>query len=410
MNEWKEVTLGSISINNKGTYGIPASAVPYSKNLLTYLRITDINDDGTISSNERVSVDNVKAKNYLLSENDIVFARTGNSTGRSYFYEKRDGKLVYAGFLIKFSLDEKKVLPKFMRYYTLSKEYKNWIKSYNTGSTRGNINAQQYANMRINLPSRKQQQLTADTLSCLDDKIELNNKMNKNLEEMAQAIFKSWFVDFEPFKDGEFVDSELGKIPKGWKVGTIGKYMNITTKSFNPKKNTTMILEHYSIPSFDTKKYPIFEISQNIKSNKFIVDEECFMISKLNPKTKRVWRPYCITDHAVCSTEFIVYKSKNIMHKDFYYSLIDSQKFLDFVVAHVTGSTGSRQRTIPKITLNYIFVKPLDENIKKFISKITPIYDLIKKNNIENQKLAHIRDTLLPQLMSGTVRVPVEVQ
>ena len=119
---FKSVTLGEISIDNKGDYGIGASAVEYSENLPTYLRITDINDDGTLNKTGMKSVDDENANKYILQPNDIVFARTGNSTGKSYFYESSDGELVYAGFLIKFSLDPLKVNPRYMKYYTLSSD------------------------------------------------------------------------------------------------------------------------------------------------------------------------------------------------------------------------------------------------------------------------------------------------
>lgn len=182
---FETVTLGDISINGKGSYGIAASAVPYSDNLYTYLRITDINDNGTLNKQSLMSVDNENAEKYILKPNDIVFARTGGSTGRNYFYDGRDGKFVYAGFLIKFSIDENMVNPKFIKYYCLSDEYKGWVRSFNTGSTRGNINAQTYANMPIKLPSRTQQDLLVRTLSVLDDKIELNNRINENLRLSA---------------------------------------------------------------------------------------------------------------------------------------------------------------------------------------------------------------------------------
>lgn len=179
-----KVKLSDICIG-KGNYGIPASAVPFSEDLYTYLRITDINDDGTLNLADKKSVNDPKAKNYILKENDIVFARTGNSTGRSYFYDSRDGELVYAGFLIKFSLDHQKVNPLFIKYYAISEAYRGWIASFNTGSTRGNINAQTYANMEIPLPPRSQQDLTVDILSSLDSKIRWNTQINHNLEGIA---------------------------------------------------------------------------------------------------------------------------------------------------------------------------------------------------------------------------------
>lgn len=177
----KTVTLADVSINNKGEYGIGASAVDYSDELYTYLRITDINDDGTLNKNDLKSVDDVDAKNYLLNENDVVFARTGNSTGKAYYYDKMDGELVYAGFLIKFSLDPSKINPKFMKYYVLSKDYKGWVNSMCTGSTRPNINAKMYGNMELILPPREQQDFLVNILGEIDNKIEINKRINKNL-------------------------------------------------------------------------------------------------------------------------------------------------------------------------------------------------------------------------------------
>ena len=174
-------TLGELSINGKGSYGIGAPAVDFSKDKYMYLRITDINDDGTLSTSDRKSVDDPEAHKYVLHKNDIVFARTGNSTGRAYFYDERDGELVYAGFLIKFSLDPAKVNPKVLKYYTHSKPYYDWVKSFDTGATRGNINAQTFASMPITLPDKETQDRIVDILSAIDNKIRLNNRINHNL-------------------------------------------------------------------------------------------------------------------------------------------------------------------------------------------------------------------------------------
>lgn len=173
--------LKDISIGGKGSYGISAPAVEKAESLYTYLRITDIRDDGTLKVADMKSVDDPEASKYLLSPNDIVFARTGASTGRNYFYDGSDGNFVYAGFLIKFSLDPKKVNPLFVKYYCQSVEYQNWIKSFSTGSTRGNINAKTLGNMEIPLPSREQQDFIASILSLLDKKIKINQQINDNL-------------------------------------------------------------------------------------------------------------------------------------------------------------------------------------------------------------------------------------
>ena len=163
--DFQNVTLASLTVGERGSYGISASAVERSDDLYTYLRITDIRDNGTINMDNLKSVDDKKAAQYLLKPNDIVFARTGASTGRNYFYDGTDGEFVYAGFLIKFSINPNKVNPKYIKYYCMSDAYKGWIHSFNTGSTRGNINAQTLGGMMVPLPPRSQQDGLVEILS-----------------------------------------------------------------------------------------------------------------------------------------------------------------------------------------------------------------------------------------------------
>ena len=220
--------------------------------------------------------------------------------------------------------------------------------------------------------------------------------VNHNLEQQAQAIFKSWFVDFEPFG---------GVMPDDWRECTFGEVAEISTKAVNPQLSPDTIFEHYSIPAFDETRLPVFEAATGIKSNKYIVDDKCFLVSKLNPSTKRVWRPYSISNNAVCSTEFIVYRAKNPKHKDFYYSVVDSSLFADFMQSHITGSTNSRQRTTPNETLAFVLAVPPDETIADFCDKVAGVYSLLEQNHLENRNLRQLRDTLLPKLMSGELSV-----
>ena len=386
--------LNDLSIGGKGSYGIAASAVERKADLPTYLRITDIFDDGTLNLSELKSVDAPNSDKYILKPNDIVFARTGGSTGRNYFYDGSDGVFVYAGFLIKFSIDPGKVNPKYVKYYCRSKQYNDWVQSFNTGSTRGNINAQTFGNMEIPLPERKQQDYLVSILEPIDEKIKNNKQVNDNLEQQAQAIYHERFETVSP-----------NDLPSDWRIVTLGEVATISNKSFNPLKEPEILLEHYSIPAFDEARFPVFELSTSIKSNKFIIDASCFMISKLNPTTKRVWKPYCLTGNAVCSTEFIVYKAKDKTITDFLYSVIDSNSFSDFMCSHVTGSTGSRQRTTPSDTLSYELILPSEDELAEFQSLVSPMYAQIRINAIENDRLKRLRDSLLPKLMSGEIDV-----
>lgn len=194
-------------------------------------------------------------------------------------------------------------------------------------------------------------------------------------------------------------------MPSDWHPSTLGQIAIMKTDSWSPAKNPDVMVEHYSIPAFDEQHYPVFEIASGIKSNKYILTPDSVMISKLNPNTKRIWRPMCFSAHPVCSTEFIVYEAKQIGQKDYIYSILDSVPFLNHLCSHTTGSTNSRQRATPKATLNFPILLPSESTIEDFCHIVTPMYDLISSNIIENQSLARTRDSLLPKLMSGELDV-----
>jgi hypothetical protein len=183
----------------------------------------------------------------------------------------------------------------------------------------------------------------------------------------------------------------------------LGDVLCISTKSLKPQEHAGEIWEHYSIPAYDANRRPTIEPADRIKSNKYIVDRDSILISKLNPSIKRLWLPACATDHPVCSTEFIVYKPLNLERKSFYATAIASDKFHEFFLAHVTGSTGSRQRTQPKATMSYPMPNPSDKEIGAFCSLADPMYDEIKNNELESARLEQVRDSLLPKLISGEI-------
>lgn len=194
-------------------------------------------------------------------------------------------------------------------------------------------------------------------------------------------------------------------MPSDWQPSTLGQIAVMKTDSWSPTKNPDVVVEHYSIPAFDEQHYPVFEIASGIKSNKYILTTDSVMISKLNPDTKRIWRPMCLSAYPVCSTEFIVYEAKKSGQKDYIYSILDSVSFLNHLCSHTTGSTNSRQRATPKNTLDFTLLLPPDYIIEEFCHIVTPMYDLITSNIIENQSLAQTRDSLLPRLMSGELDV-----
>lgn len=394
--KFETVTLGDISINGKGSYGIAASAVPYSDNLYTYLRITDINDNGTLNKQSLMSVDNENAEKYILKPNDIVFARTGGSTGRNYFYDGRDGEFVYAGFLIKFSIDENMVNPKFIKYYCLSDEYKGWVRSFNTGSTRGNINAQTYANMPIRLPSRTQQDLLVRTLSVLDDKIELNNKINENLLQQAVAIFDNAIEQSEHISHaelGSLADVKGGKrLPKGVNlITTPNLHPYIRVRDLNDVVFASLSA-NYEYVDDETQK----TISRYITSTGDVLISIVgtigltAIVDKSLDKANLTENCVKITNLRGVSPEYLILflRSQN--------GVKEIQK----------GTVGAVQAKLPIKNIQSINIPLLLQSEMQSLSDtLTTLFSQISMNTAESKCLAGIRDSLLPQLMNGKIDV-----
>ena len=288
---------------------------------------------------------------------------------------------------------EDALLSKWVKYYIDSPYGQSYIEQNLNTTVQPTLNIKSLEKMSIPLYDAEYMKKIVILLSSLDEKIAINRAINENLRQ-AQAIYHERFETVSP-----------NDLPSEWRIVTLGEVATISNKSFNPLKEPEILLEHYSIPAFDEARFPVFELSTSIKSNKFIIDASCFMISKLNPTTKRVWKPYCLTGNAVCSTEFIVYKAKDKTITDFLYSVIDSNSFSDFMCSHVTGSTGSRQRTTPSDTLSYELILPSEDELAEFQSLVSPMYAQIRINAIENDRLKRLRDSLLPKLMSGEIDV-----
>lgn len=435
--EFKQVKLGELSIDGKGSYGIAASAVDFNEELPTYLRITDISEDGNLLINSLKSVDEPNAKNYSLKPNDIVFARTGNSTGKSYFYDGSDGELIYAGFLIKFSLDESKVNPKFIRYYTLSEEYKGWVKGFSTGSTRGNINAKSYANMQIDLPPRKYQNFVVDILSSLENKIKLNNSIILNLEQLSQTLFKHWFIDFEfpneqgqPYKSsgGEMVESELGEIPKGWKISTLGTLIQNTIGGDWGKETSqgnyiekVSIIRGADLPELkagrDGKVPTRYILNKNYSNKKLKAGDIIIEISGGSP-TQSTGRTLYINqeiinkyqDKVLCTNFCRTLRPLKIEHglwiESYIMYLYEMNLFFNFE----NGTTGIKNLDLNAVLNNYKIVIPAEETLELFSKQFEILNSSIQEKGKENRKLAELRDNLLPKLLSGEIEIPDEME
>lgn len=196
-------------------YGINAPAVPFRDDLPTYIRITDITEAGHFSPEKLVSVDHPSAKNYFLSENDLVLARTGASVGKSYLYNPLDGNLVYAGFLIRVRVDKAKLDPRFLAYFMKTHSYWNWVTTVSMRSGQPGINGNEYAGLPVPIPpSLAEQQNIADVLSEIDDQVTVLNKLITKRHDLKNGAMQELLTGEKrlPGFSREWEEKQLGEI------------------------------------------------------------------------------------------------------------------------------------------------------------------------------------------------------
>ncbi|MQO97972.1 hypothetical protein F7D19_05680 [Prevotella copri] len=336
--EWKEVRLGDVCTR------VCSGGTPKSTNLSYYggeipwLNTKEI-DFNRIYSTEKTITDsglnNSSAK--WIVPNTVTVAMYGATAGKSCIVKV---PMTTNQACCNLTINDEVADYEFV-YYTLKNDYTT-LASLANGGAQQNLNAQIIKDYVLQMPSLADQRRIASILSSLDRKIELNNKINADLEEMAQAIFKNWFIDFEPFKDGKFVDSELGMIPEGWKVGTLEDLITI--------------------------KYG--------KDHK-----------KLEDGT------------------FPVYGSGGLIPKMYYVMKYVYNYIKRFDFSKMNEGTSVPSNTAARLNKMQILI-PTHEVLEMYDETLCPIYNKRKMNDKESRTLSLLRDTLLPRLMSGELEVP----
>lgn len=187
--EWEVMRLEDLC-HNEGDYGINAPATDFSDKLPTYLRITDIDDDGKFIIANKASVNNPNSGSYHLKDGDIVFARTGATVGKTYLYNREDGDLVFAGFLIRFSPNAQKIVPYYLKAYTNTSTYWKWVKITSQRSGQPGINATEYCSLQIPVPPLAEQRKIAEVLGVWDEAIEKQARLIEKLALRKRALMQ----------------------------------------------------------------------------------------------------------------------------------------------------------------------------------------------------------------------------
>lgn len=404
--EWKEVRLGDIADVQTGPFGSQLHKSDYIAEGIPCIMPTNIGPhlnfivDGIAHVSE---VDANRLSRHLTEIGDIIYARRGDIEKCAYVTTNEEKWLCGTGCL-KIRCNNE-VNSRFIAYLLSTAECKKWITGNAVGTTMLNLSKGILSNLPLLVPSHEDQRRIASILSSLDRKIELNNKINADLEEMAQAIFKNWFVDFEPFKDGKFVDSELGKIPEGWKVGRLTDIIKLMPGG-TPKTSEPLYWDNGTIPFFSPKDVNgvyCFATEKHITETGL---NKCS--SNLYPKDT-----IFITCRGTVGKVCLAACDMAMNQSNYAIRAIDgySQYYVFFLVKSVVErlikkSNGAVFSAITSKDFDEEILIPSQKAVEDFTNVIDGFFRRIFTIGTENSRLSLLRDTLLPRLMSGAIEVP----
>lgn len=349
-----------------------------------------------------------KSTEYLFEGESIILGRVGAYCGIT-FYER--DKIWSTDNTI---VAKTKTKANNLKYFYYLLKYLNLNKRA-SGSAQPLINQKLLSNIEVEIPALFTQKKIVSILSLLDEKIELNRKINQNLEEAAQTLFKRWFIDFEfpneegkPYKSsgGKMIESELGEIPEGWRVGKLGEIIEINPKENLKKLEKKIYIEMKCLSETSSIISEYYEREFTGTGTKF--KNKDTLMARITPclENGKIGYVNFLKDNDIGwgSTEFNILRSQNNLPKELSYFIARSKNFLDYAISNMNGSSG-RQRVNGKILEEYnIVISP--ENIYKKFGKVSnSIMNQIENNRKEIEKLIELRDYLLPRLMSGEISV-----
>jgi type I restriction enzyme S subunit len=408
-SEWKEFELGQLLDVVTDIYK------PNKKEVLPYLGLEHI-EQGTLRlSGIGMSTDIISNK-YRFEPNDILFGKL-----RPYFrkvYKPRFSGVCSTDIMVLRTKDCNIADQSFLFYVIASKKFIDIATASSKGTKMPRADWNHLKKVMIKLPSLPEQRKIASILSAFDDKIELNNEMNKTLEEIAQAIFKHWFIDFEfpnengePYKSsgGEFVDSELGPIPKGWRINTIRDICKNNT-AITGKTPPTRVKENYG-------DYMMFITIPDMHGNVFVINTQK-KLSRIgaNSQKNKTLPPLSICVSCIATPGLVCLTSEPSQTNQQINSIVCKENISPYYIfslmknyrTHIInlGSGGTATLNLNKRDFEKIKIIIPETNImKKYESKTKHLFDRILLNQKENAILSQLRDTLLPKLISGEIRV-----
>lgn len=385
---WEEKTLGELC--EPLTYGMNTAATKFDGEN-RYIRITDIDDEThAFLSNDVVSPSGELDDKYLVKKGDILLARTGASTGKSYLYHPKDGKLFYAGFLIKAH-----VLPSSDDYFiysqTLTDRYGKWVKTTSMRSGQPGINANEYASYSFSVPSLPEQRKIADLLSAVDDVIAAQEAEVAAWEKRKKGVMQKLFSQEVRFK------ADDGSDFPDWEEKTLGEICEQLKASIDPRNNPTKQFIEYSMPAYDNHMAAQAVLGQSMNSARKILSAPCVLINKLNVRKRRIWVVEHPEDNAVCSSEFVPLTSAEFDLRFLgYLAMTDS--FTGYLLDCSSGSSNSQKRVTPDTILQYLVSLPSLPEQRKIADCLASFDDVIAKAKDELDAWRELKKGLLQQM------------
>jgi type I restriction enzyme, S subunit len=320
---------------------------------------------------------------YSLDEGDIVIGMDGSRVGKNRAQIRKDDLPLILAQRVARLRAKNNFSQDFLAYVIKSKLFEQYVDAIKTGTSIPHISPKQIKEFEFIAPEKKTQQRIASILSSLDDAIELNQQFNKTLEEMAKAIFKEWFVDFNfPNANGKFQETEIGKIPVGWMVGKLNEVLEI--KYGKDHKN----LESGEIPVYGSGGIMRY-------ANKALYEFESILIPRKGTLTNLFYinKPFWSVD-TMFYTKF---------------KLANSGKYLFHLLQSLNLATMNVGSAVPSLTTevlyNILIAVPTKEVLLKFEEVASSLFQQIEQNIEENKSLTNLRDTLLPKLMKGEINI-----
>jgi len=296
----------------------------------------------------------------------------------------------------------------FLYYLLLADTTRSQLRATATGSTVRHTAPVRIYDVRVSLPPVDVQRTVGSVLRAIDDLIENNRRRTELLEQIAQAVYREWFVHFRypGHEDATFVDSPLGPVPEGWEVRPLRAITTLERTSLQPSRFPEEHFDHYSIPAFDSSALPTSDLGTSIKSGKYVVTSSAVLVSKLNPRVERIWLVEPDTARrSIASTEFLVLRPVSGLSLEFVYLLARSASFQERLQQLSAGTSTSHQRAKPDDFMAIDIAVPPTALVTDVTEVVRAQLRMSRMLRSENFRLAAKRDLLLPKLVSGQIDV-----